>query len=162
MKYISHRGNINGPDTSTENNPSQIDFVISSGFDCEIDLHIENGTPFLGHDHPQYQISLEWLKARSEYLWIHCKNYESLMTLSNYTPSNSFNFFYHDSDFYTLTSKLYVWTHPMAVHVDGSKMVLAIPEKKFSTLSEFKTFYAGNSFAYCSDYADLSCFYNPN
>ena len=54
MRIICHRGNMYGPDINTENNPKQIDFCISKGYDVEIDLWLEGGKYFLGHDSMQY------------------------------------------------------------------------------------------------------------
>ena len=41
MKIISHRGNIEGPNSSTENFPDQINDCINRGYDVEIDLRIK-------------------------------------------------------------------------------------------------------------------------
>ena len=38
MIYISHRGNIDGPDTGKENSPDYIIKALSLGFDVEIDV----------------------------------------------------------------------------------------------------------------------------
>ena len=42
MKYISHRGNLDGRNLKTENSPNQIDTVLSLGYDVEIDLRFLN------------------------------------------------------------------------------------------------------------------------
>lgn len=52
---ISHRGNLNGPD-SRENHPDYIDTAIESGYQVEIDLRFD-GNFYLGHDDPQYKVS---------------------------------------------------------------------------------------------------------
>ena len=63
MKIISHRGNLNGPRERTskqqENNPDIIDFVIKKGYDVEIDIRQINNNLFLGHDVPNYIITLD-------------------------------------------------------------------------------------------------------
>ena len=46
MKLISHRGNIDGINIETENNPLQIDKVINLGYDVEIDLRIKDDKLF--------------------------------------------------------------------------------------------------------------------
>ena len=38
MKFISHRGNVRGPDPECENDPSQIITVMDEGYDVEIDV----------------------------------------------------------------------------------------------------------------------------
>jgi len=105
MKIISHRGNISGPNPSKENNPEQISKVLKLGFDCEIDVWFVDGYFYLGHDNPHYKIEYSFLNQPG--LWIHCKNLEAL----GYVPINS-NYFWHEEDDYTLTSKRYIWTYP--------------------------------------------------
>ena len=83
MKIISHRGNIDGINTDTENNPTQIDKVINMGYDVEIDLRIKDNKLFLGHDYPQYEIDIEWLNKRKDKLWVHAKDYNSVTFLKN-------------------------------------------------------------------------------
>lgn len=112
MYLISHRGNLNGPDSGTENLPEQVDKCLSLGIECEIDLRYEKSQLYLGHDTSQYQINLDWLNDRSRLLWIHCKDTDSLFYLTK--TRVSLNFFWHDKDKYTLTSKGYVWSFPGA------------------------------------------------
>ena len=40
MKYISHRGNINGKDLMLENSPKYIDRALKLGYDVEIDIRV--------------------------------------------------------------------------------------------------------------------------
>ncbi len=78
MILISHRGNINGKNTEKENHPDYIDDAIKLGYDVEIDIWVIDGNFYLGHDGPQYNISLDWLSDRIDRLWIHCKNIEAI------------------------------------------------------------------------------------
>ena len=81
MKLIAHRGNIQGPDPTTENKPEQIEACLDAGYDVEIDLwYDEEGTLWLGHDQPQYQVTWWWLAGKSSNLWIHCKDLELSMS----------------------------------------------------------------------------------
>jgi len=105
MKIISHRGNLKGVNKDTENNPDQILKCLQLGFDCEIDLWQKDSCFFLGHDYPQYKIDFSFLYNKG--LWIHCKNLEALV---NCPPSC--NYFWHENDDYTLTSKKIIWTFP--------------------------------------------------
>jgi hypothetical protein len=107
---ISHRGNINGRFESYENEPNYIDKAISDGYDVEIDVWFSNDNLFLGHDNPQYGVNFEWLADRITKLWIHCKNVEAI----NYFQECrlDFNYFWHETDTVTLTSKRYVWAYP--------------------------------------------------
>ena len=66
MKIISHRGNISGPDLKNENLPSYIDKALQQGLDVEIDLRKIKNKFFLGHDNPDYQVSLDWLDKRKK------------------------------------------------------------------------------------------------
>lgn len=107
MKIISHRGNIDGINTDTENNPNQVDSVIDMGYDVEIDLRIKDNKLFLGHDYPQYEIDIEWLSKRKDKLWVHAKDYNSVTFLK----STNLNWFWHDKDDMTLTSHGYIWSN---------------------------------------------------
>ena len=112
MILISHRGNINGKNVEMENHPSYIDTALNLWYDVEIDVWYIDGVLFLGHDSPQYEVSLEWLEHRSPSLWIHCKDMNSLSYFNEYsnTKSNQFNYFSHDVDMGVLTSHNYIWS----------------------------------------------------
>lgn len=110
MKLIAHRANLGGPNKELENNPAQVDKCIELGYDVEIDVRMVGTRIYLGHDDPQYEISLSWLKQRKDNLWIHCKDLSSLELLSNF--SIYFNYFWHQTDDYTITSKNFIWTYP--------------------------------------------------
>jgi len=106
MKFISHRGNLTGPNPSKENSPEFILESITSGFECEIDVWYVNGKFMLGHDFPVYPIDLEFLK--NDKLWCHAKNLEALDIMLD----NNVHCFWHENDQRTLTSRNYVWTFP--------------------------------------------------
>lgn len=110
MILISHRGNINGPKKNLENNPSYIQKAIDLGYQVEIDIWRVGDTFFLGHESPEFPISIEWIRERSEYLWCHCKD----MTTIEYFSRNNENirFFWHENDRITLTSKGDIWAFP--------------------------------------------------
>lgn len=107
MKIIAHRGNLNGPNPLRENSPDYIEEAIYEGFDVEIDLWVENDRCYLGHDDPQYFVTMEWLEKYKNIFWIHCKDREALEKISS--SSIEFNYFYHEHDRYTLTSKGIGW-----------------------------------------------------
>lgn len=111
MYLISHRGNLNGIDPELENSPDYINEALDLGFDCEIDLWLNEKGFFLGHDGPQYPIDMDWLQDRKEHLWIHGKNIQVIDYLSR-TYGSSLNYFWHQTDDITLTSKLFLWTYP--------------------------------------------------
>nr|BDD45651.1 hypothetical protein 3 [bacterium] len=109
MKIISHRGNLAGAEPHTENKLETIDLAIRHGFDVEIDVWSIDGKLFLGHDEPEHSVSPEFLQGRAEYLWVHAKNFEAVGALAQL---GDLNYFWHDTDKYTLTSQGYVWAYP--------------------------------------------------
>jgi hypothetical protein len=106
MILISHRGNICGKNPEHENSPKQIEKVISLGFDVEIDVWSIGQKWFLGHDSPDTEIDISFLKNRA--LWCHAKNLSALKKMIDL----DIHCFWHQNDDYTLTSKGYIWTYP--------------------------------------------------
>jgi len=141
MHFISHRGNINGPNTDRENHPGYIDEAIQKGFDVEVDVWFENDKLFLGHDKPQYEIELSFLILRKSVLWCHAKNLEAF----NILLSNDLHCFSHDKDDAVLTSHNFVWTYPGRKHVKNS--IAVIPEKVDNKIRD-----VSNIVGICSDY----------
>jgi hypothetical protein len=107
MKIISHRGNLEGINPNSENNPTQIEKVINMDLDVEIDLRIKHGKLFLGHDYPQYVVNYEWLETNNKSLWIHAKDYDSV----DFLRTTNFNWFWHDKDEMTITSQGFIWSN---------------------------------------------------
>ena len=126
MKIIAHRANIDGP-SSDENKLEQIDKCIDLGYDVEIDVRYDPITDrlWLGHDEPQYMVTWYWLANRSEYLWIHCKNIATLHEFS--TETKGYNYFWHQSDDYTLTSKNIIWSYPKMTHTSNTVIIMLDP-----------------------------------
>tara|TARA_X000001036_G_scaffold406444_1_gene415156 strand:+ start:574 stop:1035 length:462 start_codon:yes stop_codon:yes gene_type:complete len=143
MKIISHRGNLSYPDPDLENRPDRIEEVISKGFDCEIDVRMEKGTFLLGHDFGQYKVEFEWLKNLSEYLWIHCKDHSSMAKFTS--EKNELNYFWHENDDFTLTSKNYIWTAQQIKFKNLSRTVLVdVNRKNINSINQY--------FGVCTDY----------
>jgi hypothetical protein len=124
MLIISHRGNLTGCDPNNENRLETIEYVISKGFSVEVDLRIYNDKPYFGHDEPQYETSLNFLKNIDSFLWVHCKDKNSF----EYALKYNLNCFWHDTDDYTMTSKGYVWAYPGKESV-GNLCIGVMPEK---------------------------------
>ena len=61
MKLIAHRGNVNGPRPSSENNPEYLLSEVDKGYDCEVDVWVLDGDIWLGHDGPDYLVSKEFI-----------------------------------------------------------------------------------------------------
>jgi hypothetical protein len=142
MRFISHRGNLAGCEPEKENLPSTIDSAIGSGFDCEIDLWLINGSPFLGHDVAETIIATTFLLERSKFLWIHCKNVEAIMWCKNIVIEE-LNYFWHQQDKLTITSRGFLWVYPGNQPVKGSVAVLPEIEQEKRL---------GDCFGICSDY----------
>lgn len=149
MTIIAHRGNLEGPNPALENHPDYIDSALSEGFDAEIDVWVlENGI-FLGHDKPDFPVSLSWFFDRCKNIWIHCKNFEALCFFQSASDKNDFNwkcrynYFWHQSDSVTLTSLGFIWAYPGNQPIAGSVAVL--PEIHNDDVSD--------CYAICTDYS---------
>jgi hypothetical protein len=134
MILISHRGNINGPKKELENNPIYIQNAIDLGYQVEIDIWKIEDDFFLGHEAPEFQVSEEWIKERSKYLWCHCKDLTSVEYFSR--ENKDIRFFWHENDKITLTSKGDIWAFPGNQPIRDSISVL--PEIHNENISESK------------------------
>jgi len=61
MIYISHRGNLNGPNHIDENKPEYLLTAIKNGFHVETDLWLIDDSLYLGHDNAEYKIEIDFL-----------------------------------------------------------------------------------------------------
>ncbi len=142
MKLIAHKGNVNGPDPSKENTPEQIEWCIDNGYDVEIDIRYnpDNDKFYLGHDEHQHEVNWWWLAGKSAHLWIHCKD---LTTLHEFTAKTSgYNYFWHQGDDYTLTSRGQIWASPGKPYKNDTVIVVEDPED----IKEY------DCYGICSDY----------
>jgi len=142
MIFISHRGNLSGPNPELENNPSQVEKVLENGYNCEIDIRYKDGVYWLGHDKPQYEVSVWFLDKNCDKLWMHCKDIGALNHLTKY--HKNFNCFFHQTDDVVLTSQGFLWVYPGKELVEGS--VCVMPERGYDSLNIDKCY------GYCSDY----------
>ena len=145
MILISHRGNTNGRLESWENEPTYIDKAIKDGFDVEVDVWYTKTEEFgwmlfLGHDKPQYGVDYEWFVNRIDRLWIHCKNIEAIGWFSKH--EYNYNYFWHEEDTLTLTSKRFIWAYPGKQPIKRS--IAVMPELYDDDVSE--------CVGVCSDY----------
>lgn len=122
MILISHRGNLDGKFESYENEPTYIDEAISEGFDVEVDIWYINNMFYLGHDNPQYGVSNKWLEERKDRLWIHCKNTDAIEQFNE--VQKGYNYFWHQEDTLTLTSKGFLWVYPGKQKIKNSIAVM--------------------------------------
>jgi hypothetical protein len=136
---ISHRGNLEGPISKLENAPEYIDNALSLGYQVEIDIWSIDGVLFLGHDKPIHGITQHWLNKRAHKLWVHCKNVEAIEWFNSI---GGFNYFWHQEDTVTLTSRNYIWAYPGKQPIKGS--IAVMPELYKDNLTE--------CIGICSDY----------
>ena len=122
MILISHRGNLTGPNPTKENSLPYIQEALNKGFDVEIDIWFNDGVFYLGHDAIQYEVTLDWLKERKNNLWIHCKNIEAIEWFNN--SKVTYNYFWHQEDTVTLTSKNFIWAYPGKQPINRSIAVM--------------------------------------
>ena len=143
MRFIAHRGLINGPDVNLENRPAVIEDALRQGFDCEIDVWYKDQQFFLGHDFPDYQVSFDFLLQKG--LWLHAKNLDALYVLG---ANSQMNYFWHQEDDFTLTSQGYIWTYPGKELTSNSIQVM--PEWEDKSLKNINS----TCFGICSDYVE--------
>ena len=144
MKLISHRGNTHGPST-IENSVEYVRQTLLLGFDVEVDIRYVNGEWWLGHDVPQYKIDSPVNLFDNSKIWWHCKNFEALEQLQG----SDLNYFWHQEDDHTLTSKGFIWTYPGKEI--GINNIIVMPEMVMP-VDGIKNIKA---FAICSDYVAL-------
>lgn len=106
MKIVSHRGNLLGRVPEQENHPDYVLNAVRAGYDVEVDVWRIDGKLKLGHDHPQYDVSVSWFKDLP--LWCHAKNADAL----EYLLEQEIHCFWHQQDFCTLTSRGIPWCYP--------------------------------------------------
>ena len=143
MKLISHRGNISGPNPQKENHPNYILNALNKGYEVEIDVWYKDSCYWLGHDKPQYKTSVEFLK--NDKFWCHAKNLKALDKMKNNPELNSrLNYFWHENDTVTLTSKGYIWAYPGKQPINNS--IAVMPEINNDNITQCK--------GICSDYKE--------
>ena len=125
MFFISHRGNISGPNKKDENKFEYIKNALNLGFDVEIDIWYYKNNFYLGHDEPIFKVNKFFLLNKK--LWCHAKNLEALLNLKKIKA----NYFWHQKDDYVLTSSGYLWTYPGKKLSKASIYVLPENLKKF-------------------------------
>jgi len=138
MKIIAHRGNLYGPNPEFENHPDYLVACVKNGFDIEVDVWRVNNKYFLGHDIPLYETSVNFLNSLPG--WFHAKNIEAMEQLK----ADGLHYFWHQNDYYTLTSKGIPWCYPKYKNKYGISVVL---DKTNININEI------NCLGICTDYA---------
>lgn len=122
-KVISHRGNIFGV-TKFENAPKQIDMAMLDCDYVEIDVRYIDGKFFLGHDTPDTFIEDDWLRERSNKLFVHCKNIEAL----NKCMQMKIPAFFHEKETHVhIVNTDLIWTHSLK-ESQGNSIIPLITE----------------------------------
>tara|TARA_B110000967_G_C18779192_1_gene507341 strand:- start:630 stop:1094 length:465 start_codon:yes stop_codon:yes gene_type:complete len=144
MIKISHRGNLNGPEKDLENSPRQIQKVLKKGFECEVDVWYLNGSLTLAHNLKtdiNHKINDKFIIQKG--LWCHAKNLDAL----NYLNNLNVNYFWHEDDRLTITSKNWIWCHPDIKNSSKiNNSIICLPEIKKKKLDYFSGF--------CSDFVE--------
>jgi hypothetical protein len=142
MILISHRGNIKGRIPESENSPEYVDNAILLGYEVEVDVWLVRDNLFLGHDKPQHLIDMDWIDGRSHKLWVHCKNVKVLELFNKF--DFDINYFWHEGDTATLTSKKFIWAYPGKQPIENS--IAVMPEINNDTVDK--------CIGICSDYIE--------
>ncbi len=148
MIYISHRGNLNGPDPKNENTLKSIEECINKGFQVEVDVWFENNYFYLGHDSPNIKLNSELFK--NDNIWFHLKNTNAMQEINKYSPKN---FFWHENDICTLTSSGKIWLFPKN-YINSPKAIFVLPELSKNKM-EFNKY---ECFGICTDFVNF--YYN--
>lgn len=140
MILISHRGNLEGRNENLENHPKYIEVAYSAGFYVEIDLWVVENKLFLGHDEPQFLIDSKFID--NKFYYVHCKNEDALSYLNN--SNLNCDYFWHENDYYTMTSKNKIWSHFKSKILPNSICVI---KDDLDSLNDYS-----NCFGICSDF----------
>ena len=150
MKIIAHRANINGPSSKNENQKSSINNCLDLGYDVELDVRSMEGKLYLGHDKPQLIITIEELRMIKNKVWVHCKNLQAFSFFRQI--DEEFNYFWHEEDSYTLTSKGYIWAYPGKQL--SQECICVMPEINYPT-NKMKDLRKLSISGICTDYPNL-------
>jgi hypothetical protein len=146
--HICHRGNLQGPVKPLENNFGLLIQRAIQGLDVEIDVWYHEGSLWLGHDAPDYKITLDWLASCKRRL-IHCKDGKTLeyLMLESGKRALDLHLFYHTNEHYAITTKGHIMVCPGQPLLQGSLCMM--PEMANYTEEEKR-----KCFSICSDRRD--------
>jgi hypothetical protein len=146
MRFIAHRGNVDGIVPEYENSEYYIELAINLGYDVEIDVWYKKGWFILGHDEPKNITSIKFLLEHQDKLWCHAKNIETFNILLEFEKLNCF---YHQTDDCALTSHHYLWTYfdkplterSILLKFDKNENYVTIPRNIYGICSDYIRFY---------------------
>jgi hypothetical protein len=125
--FISHRGNLFGPNPELENSPLAISRALHAGFHVEVDVRwdISRGCWWLGHDRQQYAVDETLLLDPR--IWCHAKTSETMTNLLTLGA----HCFVHDRDPYASTSREFIWLYP-GESPPSNRGIAVLPENVMS------------------------------
>ena len=144
-QHSCHRGNLFGPVKETENNFGVLLQRSIQGHHVEVDVWYHEHTLWLGHDKPEYKITLEWLLSSKRRL-VHAKDGPTFEYLLQETGKRALDIhvFYHTDEDYVLTNKGLVICYPGKPLLEGSLCMM--PERASYSSEELQ-----HCFSVCSD-----------
>ena len=147
-QHICHRGNLTGPVKEFENNFGILIQRSIQGFRVEVDVWYYDKHLWLGHDRPEYKVSLEWLVSCKRRL-IHAKDGATFEYLLEEAGKRALDLhiFYHTEEDYVLTNKGLVICYPGKPLLNGSLCMM--PERASYSSEEMQ-----KCFSVCSDRKD--------
>jgi hypothetical protein len=127
-QHICHRGNISGPIKELENNFGILIQRSIQGYRVETDIWYHENSLWLGHDKPEYKITLDWLASCKRRL-IHAKDGKTFGYLLQEAGKRALDLhiFYHTDEDYVLTNKGIVICYPGKPLLEGSLCMM--PER---------------------------------
>jgi hypothetical protein len=147
-QHICHRGNIKGPVKGLENNFGILIQRTLQDYATEVDIWYHENNLWLGHDRPEYKISLEWLVSDKRRL-IHAKDGKTFEHLLQEAGKRALDIhiFYHTEEDYVLTNKGLIICYPGKPLLEGSLCMM--PER-----ATYKREDLQKCFSVCTDSRD--------
>jgi hypothetical protein len=112
MIKVAHRGNTKGRKPKRENDPTYIQEALDvklafPGYCVEVDVWLEDGKFYLGHDEPKYKVKENFLENFR--IICHAKNIEALHKM---LLNKKIHCFWHEGDYCAVTSRGWIWKYP--------------------------------------------------
>lgn len=145
-QHICHRGNVKGPVKELENNFGILIQRSIQGERVELDVWYHENNLWLGHDKPEYKVTLDWLISDKRRL-IHAKDGKTFEHLVQEAGKRALDIhvFYHTEEDYILTNKGLIICYPGKPLLEGSLCMM--PERASYSCEELQ-----KSFSICSDF----------
>ena len=144
-QHLCHRGNLTGSVKELENNFGILIQRTLQEYPVEVDVWLHEKNLWLGHDKPEYKVSLDWLASDKRRL-IHAKDGKTFEYLLQEAGKRALDLhiFYHTDEDYVLTNKGMVICYPGKPLLEGSMCMM--PER-----ANYKPQELQRCFSVCSD-----------